>query len=284
MIYTNDYTTYEQFDEQIRSDPTNTDVLNDYDLVRQYIQQASNFFSRITMRTFVPYIFVHEVEASRQNFDASSRFLWMPDDCLSVTSVANTDGSIIASTLYRLRNQYLSPNQQLELNANARITNLSSDNFISRYEITGIWGYHRNYDNAWIDTTTISANITTTTATTFDVASVADLERLQYIRINSEYMQITGAIPTIGTTLTVKRGVNGSTATTHISADEVDIWFIEPEVQLAVTRLAAGLYRTRHNAGNQLRFIDGSVLVEGDDKTPLRIARKLLRTPRIRAV
>ena len=284
-IYSSDFTTFERFEYQLRSSPSDEQVVNDYVTIQGYIRDASRFFSRTVNRTFVPYTFTHEIEYNPENFDHTGRFLWLPDDCLSISSIVNTDGSTIASSLYRLRDQYRSPNYQIEINPNARLNTFSNDNFISRYEVAGIWGYNQNYSDAWLDSTTLDSGINAS-VTDIDLVGITDFERLHYIKIGDEMMQITGAIPTGSTpyTVTVKRGVNGTTATSHDADDTVSIWQVTDDARLAVTRLAVGLYRTRHNAGNQLRFADGAVLVEGDDKSVTKIARNLIRLPRIRGI
>jgi hypothetical protein len=278
-VYQQDYTTFERFEYQIRSSATDTDVVNDYDIIRQYIASASRFFSAVTNRSYVPYTFTHEIEYRPHNFTADRRFLWLPDDCFAISSITNTDGTSIASSQYRFRNQYLSPNYQLEINPNVQLTTYSSTNFIQRYEIAGIWGFHRDYSNAWVSTTTLDGDITDS-ATSITLSGISNIERLQYIKIGDEMMQITSSIDTPHI-LTVKRGVNGTTASAHSDGATVSYWDIETDVQFAVTRLAVGLYRTRHNAGSQLRFVDGTVLVEGDEKSTVRIESYLVKPQRM---
>lgn len=280
-IFTQDYTTFERFDRQIRSNTSDESVVTDYDIIRQYIRDASRFFANTTRRSYVPYDFTHEVKNIPENFSYDGRFLWLPDDCFAISVLTSTDGTTISSSLYRFSHQYLQTHYQIEINPNARLTTVSNDNFRQRYEITGTWGYHQDYDEAWEASTTLDGAIDDS-VTTIRVASVANLERLQYLKIDSEYMQITGAIPTSAPLdLTVKRGVNGSSATAHDNSSVVSYWWVESDVNLAVTRLAVGLYRTRTNAGSQLRFIDGTVLVEGDEKSMTKIASYLHKSPRL---
>ena len=73
--------------------------------------------------------------------------------------------------------------------------------------ILGSWGY-----TADTVSVTTSDAITSTTATSASVASATDLGPAQPILINTEQLYITAIS---GNTLTVERGVNGSTAATH---------------------------------------------------------------------
>ena len=77
--------------------------------------------------------------------------------------------------------------------------------------ITGTWGWHEDWNNAFEATSTAAAAIVSTTVTTFDVKAGegALFSPGHMILVDSEYMEIT-AIST--DTLTVTRGFNGSTA------------------------------------------------------------------------
>lgn len=79
--------------------------------------------------------------------------------------------------------------------------------------IFGTWGWQ----NVTTAITTLSAAISSTTTTSITVTSAASCAVGQTLRIDSEQVYVTALS---GTTLTVVRGVNGTTAATHlISAD-----------------------------------------------------------------
>lgn len=73
--------------------------------------------------------------------------------------------------------------------------------------ITGNWGYQGDI----VSVTTADA-VSSTTATSISVSSATDFGAAQTIKIDSEQMYITSIS---GNTLTVERGVNGTTAATH---------------------------------------------------------------------
>lgn len=114
---------------------------------------------------------------------------------------------------------------------------------------TGIWGFHSDYANAWlaVDAVTTTA-ITTTTATTFTVASASGDDAYgqpnrispgHLLKIDSEFMEVVGVS---SNTVTVIRGVNGSTAATHALAAVVYRWEVDEALKRAVARQAGMLY------------------------------------------
>lgn len=119
--------------------------------------------------------------------------------------------------------------------------------------VAGTWGIHRDYANAWQSVDTLQAAIISTTATTFTVASAAGNDTFgiaprlspgNLVRIDSEMMEVV----TVATnTITVRRGVNGSTAATHLNGAAVETFLVEEPVRYAVAR-QAGLMTARYGA------------------------------------
>lgn len=117
--------------------------------------------------------------------------------------------------------------------------------------LAGLYGYRTRYTtDAWVDSgDTLQANITTTTATTFTVADADGTNTLAYsprfsegqvIRLDSEYMTVL-SIST--NTLTVQRGVLGTTASTHTAGITVYAFTPEPDIVRATVRWASYLYK-----------------------------------------
>jgi len=110
--------------------------------------------------------------------------------------------------------------------------------------ITGTWGWHEDWSNAFVATSTAAAAIILTTATAFDVKAGEGklFSPGHMILIDSEYMEITG----ISTdTLTVIRGFNGSIAATHLIDAPVSILQIPGDIQRVTSRHADLLYARR---------------------------------------
>lgn len=117
-------------------------------------------------------------------------------------------------------------------------------------DITGIWGYHSDFDHAWETLTTVNGTLTEG-ATTVTVNSSTGFSPGHLIRIDDEYLTVT-AVAT--NTLTVKRGVNGTTAAEHVDSD-VDIFDVEPPVARAVARQVGLMYARR--GAYQVETLDG---------------------------
>lgn len=129
--------------------------------------------------------------------------------------------------------------------------------------ITGVWGYHSDYANAWLQVDTLSAAITTTTALTFTVANVDGddpygfpyrLSAGNLVKIDSEYMIVT-ATNDQNNTVTVIRGAQGSTAATHLVSAPVYVWQTEEPIVRVVAR-QVGLLQARRGA-YQVETVDG---------------------------
>jgi hypothetical protein len=104
--------------------------------------------------------------------------------------------------------------------------------------IAATWG--------WQDTTTtpttINANITSTSATSVSVTSASDLSEGNTILIDTEQMYVESIS---STTLTVIRGVHGTTAATHTSGADVKKYTYPDDVVQACLDLGHFSYRDR---------------------------------------
>jgi hypothetical protein len=116
--------------------------------------------------------------------------------------------------------------------------------------VTGIWGVHRDYANAWVHVDDLAANITAS-AVTLTVVDVDGADQYgitprisagNVIRIGTEYMDVT-ATATGTNVVTVIRGVNGSTAAAHTAADDVDVWQVEEPVRHITARQTGLMYQ-----------------------------------------
>lgn len=119
--------------------------------------------------------------------------------------------------------------------------------------IPGIWGFHRDWANAFPVVTTLTATMTSSQST----LAVADLEApdpygivpaisygslLQIDDDTDELMEVIG-VNVQTKVAAVRRGVNGTTAVEHTDADAgVKVFQVETPVQIAVARQAALQY------------------------------------------
>lgn len=125
------------------------------------------------------------------------------------------------------------------------------DNAPLQASLTGVWGFNSDYANAWMSVDVlVTPFITTTSQTTFKVVDVdgGDLYNVtprisigNLLKIEDEFVEVT-LTDSATNTVTVKRGVNGSTAAIHGSGLPVYRWEVEAPVRNAVARQAAMQY------------------------------------------
>jgi hypothetical protein len=128
--------------------------------------------------------------------------------------------------------------------------------------VTGVWGWHADYTNAWEAVDTLQANINASvTSLTVADADGADLDGFiprfspgNLIQIDSEWMDV-NAVNTTTNTLTVRRGVNGSTAAAHTSGKAVSTYHVDDRIQRITARQGA-LMIARQGAF-QVETLDG---------------------------
>ena len=184
-------------------------------------------------------------------FPGAGSTLFLPDDLLSVTTFKTDDDgdatfeNTLASTDYYLYPLNDMPKIRAEINPDGNYGSFASG--IQRgVEIAGLWGYGDGESaTPYSDSTTTTNEALDATETAVDVVSAAVLEVGQTILVESEQMYITAIS---SNTLTVKRGVNGTTGATHDTSKTVYIYDYPPEVQEAVMMQTARLWARKNTA------------------------------------
>lgn len=238
-------------------------------LLRRFIRQASRFWDLWTTRSFVPY--VATLKFGTDNVSGMS--LKLRNDLLEVTTLTNADGSVVGSTLYNLRpdNQY--PRRTIELTSSSG----TYWRFVypdERVQVLGVWGYHENYPQAWgnsldtVEDNPLSSSVTTLTVNTvdgLDDRGYTRFEVLDYLKIDTEWLQIIDIPSDYNSRLTVLRGVNGSTAAAHTQNAPIYVYRQLDDVRFAVREIVKWLYEHRDtvNRGVQLTQ-DLGVIIQND--------------------
>ena len=104
--------------------------------------------------------------------------------------------------------------------------------------IAGTWGYSNDTTGAL----TTTGAITSTTVVSWGVNDATDLEVATTILVDTEQMYITGIS---SNTLTVERGVNGTTAATHSAGASVYTYIYPSDVVQACLDLGRIFFRDR---------------------------------------
>jgi len=164
---------------------------------------------------------------------------------------------------YWLEPYNASPKVQLKLNED---TGKGFHGGQQTLSILGSWGYSNNTESV----TTVDA-VSSTTTTSISVASASDLSSAQTILVNSEQIYITGIS---GNTLTVERGVNGTTAATHSGGDTAYKYLYESIVVQACLDLSKVYFRDR-DMGTTLTIGSGDAATTRSDASASSILETL---------
>lgn len=216
---------------QLASAETNDDAL-----LTEFIRHACRYCDSRAGTSFQPVL-----EVRRFNVPASG-LLQFDDHLLQLLALTNEDGQSID----------LADVETLPLNGTPKFA-LSVVNASGVVSVSGVWGYHDDYARAWVTSGDavgnvggISAAATSITVTNAN-ASASDLQSPRFqagqlIKIDDEYLDV---LSVTATTLTVQRGVNGTTAAAHDAAAPISIWRAMDNVVMAVLRLTAWRYRQK---------------------------------------
>ena len=187
------------------------------------------------------------------------RALDVEEDLLAITTLTNGDATAIASSDYILMPYFGPPYHQIRLKQSSSVvwTLDSSGNDERAITLLGIWGKVHDYASVWLDTLAIlAAAITTTTATTF-TCTTGIVKAGWLIRIDLEYLYVDSVSTGASDTVTVRRGVNGSTAATHVISSLIYRWYF-PTVEMICRTAVQAYERLKDNPLGETIRIDGS--------------------------
>lgn len=214
------------------------------------LESASAVIQMKAGRAFVPHLATRYMSVNRR---ASTELILM-DDLLDLISLQNGDGTTIQSTNVTLIRDGDGPASVLMLKNGHAFTWI--DHPEQAIAVNGIWGWHDNWGGAWRDSLDqLVGSVDTATETEISVGyadladSAGESPRFQVghvLRIDDEYMRIQSIVVNPGgaDTLTVERGINGTTATTHPLNTSIDT-YQPPEIIASLTVLwAAWFYRS----------------------------------------
>ena len=218
-------------------------------VMRKELEAASRAIDHYCNRYFY-------VQSATKYFNGAN-VLWIPD-CLVVTTLkTDEDGDATFENTFATTDYIkygAGGDDALNLFPYIRIE-ISEDSDYGAFatgvkkgvEIAGTWGYGDGISaTPYIVDTTLTAAISSTTATTCTVTSVTNLSAGTTILIDTEQMYIY-SIATL--TLTVERGVNGTTAATHTNSTSLYIYQYPADVRQACIDLGVAFYQLRAKKG-----------------------------------
>jgi hypothetical protein len=216
-----------------------------------------------TRPLFLPYTEQRKYPVNADTVSSSYNTFWFRDFLLSVTEVLchTTDITSQAELYPPLRTPYTALSLPLSTNWYRYRDSENSQTYVS---ITGVWGYHPDYANAWKNADAVKnvggINTTTTSITVVDADgtdylgftprfSVGDI-----IRVGSEMMLVV-ATNTTTNVLTVIRAVLGTTASTHAENAVIQTYQVYDVIRRICARQAGALYARQ--GSYQVQTLDG---------------------------
>ena len=275
-----------------------TDTTAD-DLLMDLIERASQNIDVLKGRFYEPRVqtrqfkipgdsssFFGVFDASLMTSSSREKPLRLDDDLLAVNELKNGDGSVIAASNYTLEPVGDWPKYAIRL---VDENWYGSDE--DRVEVSGIWGTHYRYDQAWVDSLDaiqdiggITANATSMTVVDADGVA-GDLKPVRFqpgqlIRIGTEFCLVI-SVSTLTQTVGLLRGYNGSTAAAHAQDTKIEIWRVMGNIVQACMRMVAWMYAQKDQDVYDRTYNVGSGIVTTPTALPVDV-RALLGAPKTR--
>jgi hypothetical protein len=205
------------------------------------LRTATATLDRYTHRRFTP-------QLATYTFDYRHPYqVRFGGETLLSLQLLESAGNVIPSTAVQLAGGTLAYGLDLDT-TQAQFTYLSTPRNAIR--VTGLWGYHPCYAEAWMLIDLLNGNLNDT-QTTLTVFTDSNLDPYTYyplyqpgmlIRIDTEYLEVQ-KINTTTNTVTVRRAVNGTTAAAHIGNTPVYRYTPPEEITGFTLRVAAWLLK-----------------------------------------
>ena len=248
------YATLAEVRAELKADSTVGDSL-----VVTYLRQISERLDREFMAVrpvFGPWIEQREFLVEPTRIDSYYNTFRFVDPLLALTAAEVAGDTLTVGTTVEAWPTLRTPYRLLRIMdcGCSWYSHCTSDCAPPMVKITGTWGYHRNWDDAFPEVDTVQdalgINATVTTLTVADVDGTDEWGQTPRIStgnlllIGTEYLEVT-ATNTVANTATVRRGRNGSTAAAHANGVAVAVFRPEDPIRRLVIRMAAKSYAKR---------------------------------------
>ena len=253
--------------------------------MRSICEAASRYLDAKTHRWFYPLIttryYDHPADATR---------LLVDKDLLEVSefTTQNTEVEVTADQYFLMcANSYnLTPYDRIVLKTDGSRTRLLFTGTMQKADaVTGTWGYHEDWSNAWQssndsiqDASGINATVAAITVTDADGADIYGVTPRfkigQTLKIEDEFLYLT-AIST--NALTVIRGVNGSTAATHATATAIYVYRPMKDIEDAALAMAKWLWARRESQGFERIIVPAPGVIDLPAGLPVEMMMAIAR-------
>ena len=225
------------------------------------IRQVCARIDKVVGYEFAPRLKERLFDAEGCFISADHRLLLLDEPLLAVTTLVNALDETLTTGDYTLHTMEArrgtTPYDAVRLtDKDASWSDYDDNNGPEEaISITGTWGFHRHYADAWLASGDAVANgggiNASVTSITVSDADGADAEAWtprfspgQLIQIGTEWLSVE-AVNVTTNVLTVRRGQRGSTAAVHAAAAPISIWRADELIQRAAIRWVAFIYARR---------------------------------------
>lgn len=195
---------------------------------------------------FAPFIANHVINIRPYDVNTLNQTLDIRRWLLEINSI--TAGSTAITSKVRGYLPGIIPFNQLQLTSNDGLTWYTQEArtnpraYPEPLIINGIWGWSDDYSQAWNATDGVQDNPLSVGATEVVVADGGLFSPGHLIRMETEFAEVTD----IAThTLTITRGVNGSTPSSHIQNTPVELWQTPAQIRGITARQVGALFSKR---------------------------------------
>lgn len=232
-----------------------TDKADDDAILKQSIIQASRRVDQMLTFGFEPVIKTTWNPIDGNMIDSVLRLLRLAEPMLAITGVTVYATDLTVGTdVQEFPPDSIAPYWDLQLVSlsGSWYSTYYSSSAAPAIKLTGTFGYHPDYGNAWQAEDALAAGVNdSVTSLTVADADGSDWRGLTprfspgaLLKVDSEFMRVT-AVDTDTNVLTVIRGENGSTAAAHLASAVVYCWAWPEDIRQAVARQAALNYKRR---------------------------------------
>lgn len=231
----------------------------DDDLISALLAWATDHINQFKGRFYEPRIETRLYDVPNRSVSNFGRFadshlqdaaiatspLRLDENLLEVVELLNGNGDELTAFVLEPANQW--PKTRVRL-INEFWQPQDDGKIHQAISLSGVWGTHDNYARAWKQSgQAIQDDPLTAEATSITVLLLDPFQTGQLLRLEDEFALITALVTTVINdettyTLTVERGVNGSTTAAHVQNTAIKTWQVQGNISQACIRLVKWRY------------------------------------------
>ena len=232
------------------------DIADDNQIL-SFMHNAARTIERHTRRNFYP---KEEIRYYDHQYDKK---IILDADLVQLKGLSSVNGaSGFALTVVNPAagwNWNLTPYDHIVVNSSTGCTLNYSGTPERADSVSGVWCYHEDWPNAWLDTGTSLAFTMTSNASLIQMAGAGSRNAgasdvlLQYprisvgdiLKIGDEFFHVLGGTGTGDSSALVRGAANGSASANHDSGTSIAKFVPHPDIEYATRRLAAWAYKSQ---------------------------------------